>query len=186
MISKLKILNFFLCLVLTNIFFYKDLVSKYISVTAAVSTSDFEALEQALNEVRPELIRAGLQIEPISQKKYHMTLLGFNLVINPKFSSKRQNNLVKIVQKKFNKVVQETLDSSKKFTEFDKLPSINKFGFLKFAYIGIFQKKIVAIFEISKVLQELIDSMEACLMNSLKDLILDGDVITINKHQVAL
>lgn len=159
--------------------------NKYISATVSISADGFISLEQAFKEVQPQLTNVDLLTNPICQKNYHMTLTGLNIILDPNLSSIQQQDVVKTVKNELSKAahdaLEKTLDHLKKKQKSTHAPII-----LKFAYIGIFQKKIVAIFETSEVIQILVNNIESYFKNNIKNLVQKKAVTAINKHQAIL
>jgi len=150
--------------------------TKYISATVAISADGFVSLEQAFTNVQSEFAQTKLQTVPTSQRHYHMTLQGFDLAIVSGLSKIKQNVSIKSINNELGKAFQEALKNNLDYLE-------NKAIALKFAYIGVFQKKIVAVFEMTKEVQDLIDDIENCFKRNIQHLINNGTIANIRKHQ---
>lgn len=155
---------------------------KYISVTVAISADRFVSLEKAFESVEQELVNIGLQIIPYKQEKYHMTLIGFNLAISQCLSSQEEVKLKKDIEKALNKAahrgLKKILDHLKKQRGIIHEPIV-----LKFSHIELFRKHVVAIFEMTDIVQELVKMIENYFKKNIQHLVNNCMITMIKKHQ---
>lgn len=186
-INKFLLKFLFLTIVFYSSFLFcaQAATNKYISATVAISANGFSSLERAFKNVKPQLKALGLITVPYNQTQYHMTLAGFNIDLSPSLSPKQQRHVVKQVRVELSKAahdaLSETLTHIKQKQKGAHAPVI-----LTFEQIRVFQKKIVAIFNMSGLVQKLVDKIEAYFQNNIKKLRTNGSITCINKHQTIL
>lgn len=166
----------------SSLFCAAPATQKYISATVSISADRFVSLEKAFESVQREIAQVGLQANPIQQKDYHMTLVGFNLAMAPGISPAGQDKLKKDIEHELGKAAHDALKKSlehlKKVTGKAHEPIV-----LEFSHIGIFQRQVVAIFEMNKVVQILVNTIENYFKNNIQNLLNNGTLIAIEKHQ---
>lgn len=159
---------------------------EYLSITSSNSARGFKTLGQAYLEINQSHLKpAGILTTPIDlDKLYHMTLIGFDVCpISTITDSQKASLKLKLTQA----LEEATRDAIK--NTLNHLES--KAGkptpmTLRFAYLGVFKKKIVGIFEVTPVIQKFVDTIENYFHNNIKRMNLSGLISKIQKHQSIL
>ena len=130
---------------------------QYMSATASISAKGFISLENAANEIVTGPLK-GESLTPLDSNKYHMTLASYHIKVVP--SAEGNSDLSWKVYSSFRKAAGDALRKT--------LAEAKSKISLTFAYIGVFEKMVVAIFQGNiEVLQRRIG---AYLRNNLKDI----------------